>query len=569
MSQRGQRVLLLLGSGLFALVLAEACLWALDIPKNISSFRFLGNVFDEPDVFEEDPDLFWRLRPDTDRYRVNDLGLRGPEIVVRKDPRDLRIACFGDSCTFGSQVRLEDTYGWLLQQSLQQRLPNRRVQAILAALPGYSSYQSLALFRKHIAARRPDITVLYIGGYNDYVPAMGESDGQRAARLATQRNSLWRRWRLVRLGAQILAPKPKLTRAEYVAAFKRGEAPDGRRVPLAEFRANLEAMIQEARAVGSKVLLLVPPLPSSTFDQHPVARDYRGAVVFVAKAAAAQLVDATAAFASYPVPDGADLPTHQRGYWPCFVDWVHPSVLGHRLLADALRDALKNHQFVDPGSLAEIKLQLSTQQVTAGRNEGVFARCETGHVWDGSSRAMVGNWWVQHQYWKAVRRLGFRLPEAVAPGSYPVRVVTNLGMLTCPEPLVVKPPPLAVDISRQGNTLTLRLQITGPKDWPVGVWISVGKRKAPAPTRFGPFHLVADPDGRPPGSGDDTPFMFLRLQLPQAAGTIPADGTWRHETKIDLTKLGKIPTQIHAQGLMHRGAAHGILTEVVTRAVPQ
>ena len=196
-----QRVLLLLGSGLLALVLAEACLWLLDIPKNISSFRFLGNVFDMADVaeaFEEDLDLFWRLRPDTNLYRVNDMGLRGPEVARKKSPRDLRVACFGDSCTFGSHVRLEDTYAWLLQESLQKELPNRRVQAILAGLPGFSSYQSLMLFQKHIAARKPDITVLYIGGYNDYVPAMLESDVQRGIRLWSEWTSRCRWWR--RLG---------------------------------------------------------------------------------------------------------------------------------------------------------------------------------------------------------------------------------------------------------------------------------------------------------------------------------------------------------------------------------
>jgi hypothetical protein len=150
-----------------------------------------------------------------------------------------------------------------------------------------------------------------------------------------------------------------------------------------------------------------------------------------------------------------------------------------------------------------------------------------------------------------------------------VRLATRVGTGRSHKPLVVKPPPLTAKISRQGNTIKLSFQITGPKDWPAGVWISLGKRQTPTPTRFGPFHLVADPDGRLPGSKDDTPFMFLRLTLPQAAGTIPADGTWRHETDIDLTKLGTIPDQVHAQGLIHRDAAHGILTEVVTLAVPR
>ncbi len=393
MSQRRQRVLLLLGSGLLALVLAETCLWLLNIPKSISSFGFLGNVFDEAGLFEEDPDLFWRLRRDTNRYRVNDLGLRGPGVPLETGPRNLRIACFGDSCTFGSLVRLEDTYGWLLQERLQEKFPNRRVEVILAGLPGYSSYQSLALFQEHIAARKPDITVLYIGGYNDYVPAMGENDSERGARLASERNSLWRRWRLVRLCARILAPKPKLTRAEYVAAFERGEAPDGRRVPVADFQKNLEVLIGAAEEVGSTVLVLVPPLPKSTLHKHPVARDYRRTLIEVAKATGVQLVDPTAAFASYEVANDSVLPKHQRGYWPCFVDWVHPSVLGHGLLAEALVETLRDYPRDNPsfgphGSarrpVPDSVVAGNHQRVTVGR----------GYPEHSISRIMVGRWWA-------------------------------------------------------------------------------------------------------------------------------------------------------------------------------
>lgn len=575
MSRRLQRTLLLLGSVLVALVLAEASLWALGIPKDIPSFGFLGNVFEQAGVFEEDPSLFWRLRKDTDRFRANDMGLRGPEVPIPKAGADLRVACLGDSCTFGSDVRLEDTYGWLLQEYLQDRLPERRVQVILAALPGYSSYQSLVLFKKDIAPRKPDLCVLYIGGYNDYVPAIGESDNRRGALLAAERNSLWRRWRLVRLPARILAPQPKLTAAEYVAAFEKGEAPDGRRVPLADFKTNLEKLIASAQEIGSKVLVLVPPLPQCTLEKHAIALEYRQVIRSVAQTSGARLVDPTPAFASRAVSADADLPKHQRGYWPCFVDWVHPSVLGHRLLAKALEESLRDESFSfayptstpNPGSA--MKLQLSPTHVTAARREKVFVRCETRQVWDDASRTMVGPWWTPYQYFKSVRSVGFHLPSGVPPGTYPVHLVTNLGRITCSERLEVKPPRLDAKISRYGNKVTLRFQITGPEGWAAGVWVSTEKRETPAPTRFGPFHLAAKPDGRLPDAGDDTPFMFLRLKLPQAAGTIPAGGTWRHETQIDLDKLAVVPAKVQVQGLMHRDQAHGLLTEVVTLVVPQ
>ncbi len=574
---RRQRVVLLLGSAALALVLAETCLWILDIPKDIASFRFLGNVFDQAGVFEEDADLFWRLDRNTDRYQVNQLGLRGPDVPRVKGPRDLRIACFGDSCTFGSYVRLEDTYGWLLQEHLQQRLPNRRVEVILAGVPGYSSHQSLALFRKHVAPLKPDITVLYIGGWNDYVPAMGESDGARSARLEAERNSLWRRWRLVRLGFRVVARERHLTPAEYVAAFERGEAPDGRRVPLEMFRNNLGTLLREAReAAGSEgtVLVLVPPLPAETLAKYPVALEYRDAVRGVAQAMGAPLVDPTAVFAARGNVAGAELPEPYRGCWPCFVDWVHPSVLGHRLLATALAGALDQRRFQYPPSGQHTTLRNPRPPaVVAGAGQLVTVAGDPS--WR-HARMKAGRWWIPEFLLRPVATTGheprlwdLHLPATVPPGTYSLHLVNEHGLTTCPTTLVVQPPPLLAEISRQGHTITLRFQITGPADWPVGVWVSTAKRAKPAPTRFGLFHLVADPDGRLPGDREDTPFMFLRLRLPQAVGTIPADGTWRHEIEVDIEKLGTVPEQIHVQGLLHRDEAHGLLTGLVTLAVPR
>ncbi len=91
--------------------LLEGALRILDInPRVDSPFFLLVRIFEYPDYFKKDASLFWRMRPDIQEgteflvegaYRTNSLGLRGPEPVIDTLSPQLRIACFGNSCTFG------------------------------------------------------------------------------------------------------------------------------------------------------------------------------------------------------------------------------------------------------------------------------------------------------------------------------------------------------------------------------------------------------------------------------------------------------------------------------------
>ena len=69
--------------------------------------------------------------PDEDEYFVNAHGLRGPWPAVERRPNELRIVCIGDSCSFGSGVRLDQAYGHRLEYRLQEALPGRIVSTTL------------------------------------------------------------------------------------------------------------------------------------------------------------------------------------------------------------------------------------------------------------------------------------------------------------------------------------------------------------------------------------------------------------------------------------------------------
>ena len=317
-----RRWLLALVALLASLSLAEVALHVLDLPSRRSDFQFVRPDLEVGEVFADlgaalvpDTELFWALDPSLGARLANQHGLRGWWPSRDKDRRDIRIVCVGDSCTFGTSVRYEDTYGVRLESKLQERWPGRCVETVLLAVPGYSTHQNRLLCERHLAALEPDITVLYCGAWNDYLPAVSLSDSDRHAENTTSAP------RLLRLLSRATGPSA-VPAEELKQAFREGRAPRGRRVPLDEFRANMETMIELALASGSRVVVVLPPLPADTEQKYPVSLDYRGVLTEVAAKHELPLVDAPWRFA-----------LEGGGGAPLFHDWVHPTARGHELIA--------------------------------------------------------------------------------------------------------------------------------------------------------------------------------------------------------------------------------------------
>ena len=136
-------------------------------------------------IFEGDPLLLWRLKPNLDRavwdftvLSTNAQSFRADYPIGAKPSGTFRIVCLGDSVTFGYRVpavwpEKPNDYNpeWLpfpmlLEKELRKANPNRHIEVFPMAVPGYTSHQGLAWLRRDIAHLQPDMVIASFG-WND------------------------------------------------------------------------------------------------------------------------------------------------------------------------------------------------------------------------------------------------------------------------------------------------------------------------------------------------------------------------------------------------------------------
>lgn len=156
---------------LAALVILEAVVrlsgWA-PVPQPVKEGRTL-----KP---SPDPELIFLNRPNSrqtltfvDRpgappravvHSINARGWRGPDAERHKQPGTWRIACLGDSYTFGYGVNDDETWPAALQRELDRAPSDRRIEVMNFAVPAYETEQEIALLEKHVMHFEPDVVLL-------------------------------------------------------------------------------------------------------------------------------------------------------------------------------------------------------------------------------------------------------------------------------------------------------------------------------------------------------------------------------------------------------------------------
>ena len=259
---------------------------------------------------------FGVTRPTT----INALGTRNPELGPKR-PGTLRILTLGDSSVYGVMVEDAEVFSSVAARDLQHAL-GRPVQAINGGVPGYSSEQARRLYTHRLADLEPDVLIIATL-WSDSQPGPAPDAIRFGAEGSTLKHVA--RWsnafRL--LEGWLLGWRP----AEQVG-WMLSEGPEGRRVPLPAYQANLELLASLAESSGALVVFLMLP---SNRDLGPTALEaprpaYRAQMRRVAQRPGAVLVSTPELFNG----GGANL----------FFDDVHPTATGHAIIGQALGRAI-------------------------------------------------------------------------------------------------------------------------------------------------------------------------------------------------------------------------------------
>jgi lysophospholipase L1-like esterase len=216
-----------------------------------------------PSAFRANP--VWRIA-------LNDDGFRSGPMTREKKPGATRIACIGDSWTFGMNVNQDATYPSRLEAVLKQQEPHIDFDIMNFGVLGYSSFQGLELLKRRVLDLHPDVLLIGFGmndsgvaGYRDRdvghasVPAW--RDRVKAAADASEV------YGLLKYFALVLRFHPQ-TMGDFLRADARTESAKGSdpvnyadiepwtRVSPPDYERNIREMVTLARSHGARALLL-------------------------------------------------------------------------------------------------------------------------------------------------------------------------------------------------------------------------------------------------------------------------------------------------------------------------
>jgi lysophospholipase L1-like esterase len=273
------------------------------------------------------------VRAESD-YRINALGLRGPETTLEKPAGTRRVAVLGDSIAFGYWVEERDALPRQLELLLNERRGRGGVVEVLDfGVPGYNLDQEIELLRVKALDFRPDVVVVAFC-LNDLEDVFSHEFGLVEDRSARERSLLgrareallsrsqlfsWVEYRMAELESRRAFVKARnpLPGAPYAGALEQQRA-----AVLAKFGALRELL--DAHGVPGVVVIF--PALGGRFENYAY-RDVHGLVSDAAARTHLATVDLLDCYSAYDFHD-------------LRVDVVHPSPMGHRIAAHAVRDAL-------------------------------------------------------------------------------------------------------------------------------------------------------------------------------------------------------------------------------------
>jgi len=262
-----------------------------------------------------DPELFWSPRagwrgefqgwPVT----VNALGLRGPEVVLPKPEGRRRVACFGDSITFGYGVGDAESYPYLVGAALSAT----GADAVNAGVTGYTSYQVLGLARRVLPRLEADVATFCVGWNDAGTRPLEDREYARRVQAAMSMEGVLDHLAVYRAAKALYLRSGLGTRD--AAARRPRVGPD-------EYASNLRALVEECRRWGVRPVFVALPRRRRA-GEPPFASPYPDRQRETARALGVPLIE---------VPELASRPDGPVNA-EYFLDTLHLTAAGNALLA--------------------------------------------------------------------------------------------------------------------------------------------------------------------------------------------------------------------------------------------
>lgn len=312
-------------------------------------------------IFEGDPLLLWRLKPNLDHavwdftvLSTNSDHLRSEQSsrsLGPKPPGTIRIVCLGDSVTFGYRVPVvwpdrptEYDPDWLpypmlLEKHLRAANPGRNIEVITMAVPGYTSHQGLAWLRRDIARLQPDLLTVSFG-WND----ASSSDVPDRDAIRTNWYAVGVRWLIDHSQAFAHATRWLRAREALKRQAESKTGPQTRPRPVArvsqqEYLDNMLAIVDLASQRQTATIIIAAPYRdhSSEAPEADLMLQYRVALGSTMRQRGVPFLEIRELTEeAYPANEG----------W--FGERIHPNHMGHRLIASELVKLIaSNRMFPD------------------------------------------------------------------------------------------------------------------------------------------------------------------------------------------------------------------------------
>jgi lysophospholipase L1-like esterase len=327
-----------------------------------SPFFLLLKVHEYPEYFRRHSTLFWEFIPNKTikgdflaegEYHINNQGFRGRDFKKEKPANTIRIACIGNSCTFGWEIPEGKTYSELLQKKLEEEYPGQKFQVLNVGVPGYTSFQGLTLLKERVLDFHPDIITLSFGWNDIWGAGKGITDKEQKI---LPKSVIWMQNALAQLQTYRLIKYLILEMTEEKGLDAFNIQNPRYRVSLEDYKENLSEIHRIAAEHGIIPIFMTSPAPDTKIYFGPHAESQLE-TLFRIHDQYNQVILKLRDMEQYWVVPIATYFKNQAGFFdPRLKDYIHYNEKGHEYVANILAQFMQRYMIID-NIIASKKLQ--------------------------------------------------------------------------------------------------------------------------------------------------------------------------------------------------------------------